>query len=220
MRSTHGEGKRKPIVACLLTALAGMLPVGCEAPPNRATIEDLGREPRPFDEDVRVRYRDRLLDQGRDLVPLLVTELDRESAPGNMAAANRVVLYLEVLRHLRAREAREGVERLLVRAEDEDVQLEAVDTLDAIGDQRSCDALRAALLSRHEMVRAEAAKVLGRLWCDDAIPDLIAMLDDPNRAPVVQAAASLARLTENLYGTDAAAWREWWQAERGRRPNQ
>lgn len=191
---------------------------GCQSPPGRDLIDQAKREPHLYEAFTHEAYRERFLARGLAIVPEMVDEIDRADASGqDPGAANQIVFYLDVLRHFRAREAREAVERLLSRTQDENLQFDALRTLDVIGNHRSCAALRAALRSPHSDVRALSAAILDQFWCDEAVPDLIEQLDDPHENTARCAEDALVRLTGEWFHRDVDAWRAWLQTQ-ARRP--
>jgi HEAT repeat protein len=61
-------------------------------------------------------------------------------------------------------------------------------------------------------VRRAAAAALGRKGDKAAVPELVALLDDPDPAVVPAAQASLKQLTGQSHATPAA-WKEWWKKQ-------
>jgi len=74
---------------------------------------------------------------------------------------------------------------------------------------------RRALLGSKPEWMAQAARALGRLGDEEAIPLLIQALDAPE--PVCGAgAAALSALSGRRFGLDQAAWLAWWRDHRGK----
>ena len=215
-----GDRGTLPMWLWLLVCLLGLASSGCTTSDNdtaatNSLVEAVQAEKALTDPTVYRQHRDGFVAAGNGIVPFIERELQGENASGDVSSANRLRLYLEVLTRLRARDAHHSIEQLLERATDEDVQLAAVEALAILGDHGSSTSIRAALNSPHPAVRTEAARVAGILVCDDAIPELVKLLDErAHVGPPTQAAAALHRLTGELHGEDAAAWRRWLASRR------
>ncbi len=93
-----------------------------------------------------------------------------------------------------------------------------VTALGRIGDGRATPDLMEVLRSAFDpALRASAAEALGRIGGETAVPLLIEVLSGD--APLVrrQAADALRSLTGERWGSDAEAWRRWWES-RGSSP--
>ena len=90
--------------------------------------------------------------------------------------------------------------------------------LGRIGDGRAAVDLMEVLRSAFDPeLRASAAEALGRIGGETAVPLLIEVLSR-DAPPVRQKAADALRsLTGKSWGTDADAWRRWWES-RGSTP--
>lgn len=58
-------------------------------------------------------------------------------------------------------------------------------------------------------VRLRAVRLLGDVGGDAAVPDLVALLDDPDPAVQSRTTAALAKVTGNDWGADVARWKRW-----------
>lgn len=223
MHARMGDRPRSSHIVVLVAAAALTLSgsSGCQSPRHQEIINDVRVETRLLSSEVYDRHCALLRAEGPPIVPALIAELERENASGaDSDSANRILLYLEVLRQLRARGAKEVVEEILARTQDWDIQFDALETLDVVGDRGSCAAIRTALTSTDPWVRAIAARLLGLYWCDESIPELIALLEDNYEAPALQAERSLGRLTGEWLGRDPEPWRQWYRSLPNRRPAQ
>lgn len=71
------------------------------------------------------------------------------------------------------------------------------------------------LAGGNELERRAAATLLARQDPEIAVPALITALSDPDEMVRTAAVESLTTLSNgNAFGTDAGAWRAWWQARR------
>lgn len=79
-------------------------------------------------------------------------------------------------------------------------------------------ALRSVVLDASAMPerRRVAANALGELRDAEAVPVLIAALDDPDRALASLARRSLVVLARQDFGEHSAQWREWWERAAGK----
>lgn len=66
--------------------------------------------------------------------------------------------------------------------------------------------------ARHDAdlgVRLRAVRALGELRAPAAVPDLVALLDDPDPAIQARAIAALERVSGKRFGADVGRWRAW-----------
>ena len=88
-----------------------------------------------------------------------------------------------------------------------------VTALGRIGDRRAAVDLMQVLRSAFDpALRASAAEALGRIGGETAVPLLIEVLRRDTPAVRRQAADALGSLTGESWGTDADAWRRWWES--------
>ncbi|MFT3767613.1 MAG: HEAT repeat domain-containing protein [Minicystis sp.] len=73
------------------------------------------------------------------------------------------------------------------------------------------------MTSRSPEARRAATPLLQNLGADDAVPLLLAALDDPDPGVRQAAFATLRAFSHRDHGDSAEAWRAWWRsANRGR----
>jgi hypothetical protein len=80
----------------------------------------------------------------------------------------------------------------------------------------AAEKLRRALLSGLAVRAARAARAIGALRDQDAIPLLIQVLETSDPETAKAAADALAAITLQRLGPDARRWLAWWKENRGR----
>lgn len=150
-------------------------------------------------------------------VPNLFAPLiwDDDADVRKLGVATKKALNLRVPEAL----GRAAAERLASELRDaKDIVMAAADILVEIGSP-AVGPLESVLRDGPESARERAASALGRIGDPAAVPALCDALGDRSAPVRKEAALALATLTGQDFGTDAAAWRAWWEARHPAPPN-
>ncbi|MEW6567649.1 MAG: HEAT repeat domain-containing protein [Chloroflexota bacterium] len=147
----------------------------------------------------------------KDAVPALIEALGDEHHWVREAAASALGSI--------GPEAKDAIQALIEALEDEDseVRVAAASALVEIapGAKDALPVLIEALQDEDWMVREHAAQTLGRMGLEarEAVPALIHLLQDETHWVATAAVEALRSISGEDFGTDAARWQEWWEAQ-------
>jgi hypothetical protein len=116
----------------------------------------------------------------------------------------------------------EAVPRLLRRLHDEEPRIATL-AVATLGRYRHDEVfsqvrkhLHARLASPSSAARQHAAEFLGRFHDESAVPALIELVDQNDRALAAAAQSALTAITLQTFGRSTRKWSSWWQAHRAR----
>ena len=187
---------------------------GMYSPPERIDSADF---PRPEDAPFEAAF-------DAIVAPVLAVMIGRLYGPGPLvetamggSSALRVSA-IEALGGLGDSTTVQPLRTMLGETANFQLQEALVTALGRIGDGRATADLMEVLRSAFDpALRASAAEALGRIGGETAVPLLIEVLRGDAPPVRQQAADALRVLTGESWGTDAEAWRRWWES-RGSTP--
>jgi HEAT repeat protein len=138
------------------------------------------------------------------VVPALIATLEDEEPWVRRGAAY----------HLGELKASEAVDALLGQVPNVEISDAVIGALGKIEGAEAARHLLPLLRSRHWQCRGEAARVLGKVGCTQAVPALVALLSDSHESVVYAAAEALEALGDKQGLEALAEWRRSTEAER------
>lgn len=172
-----------------------------------------------------------------DIVPLVLAHDDRPTPQSSVAKVCDELVnargdeQTSILARLREAKDSDSTETLALAIAklSGDIQHQARDALTDRLTRLSAKTLRDKLQDDNPEVRCAAALACGRKIAKEHIPDLLQLLDDPERDVVQSARVALTELTGEDFGpigdadhrsrADAvAAWRQWWKERQDKKP--